>query len=136
MCKSISQLEIILAEVISCTSDTLSSSKKINNYIVTKVMEYIEANYTKNIKTNMIADFVHVNSSYLSRLFKKETGETITEVINKYRVDKAKELLSNKNIRTYEVASLVGIDDSTYFSQVFKKYAGLSPTEYRFYNLN
>jgi len=133
-CKSISQLEEILLDVISCTSNSISSSKRMNNYIVVKAMEYIKAHYTQNIKSNMIAEYVHVNSSYLSRLFKKETGETITEVINKLRVEKAKELFDNKSIKTYEVALQVGIDDSTYFSQVFKKYTGLSPTEYRYSN--
>lgn len=130
-CNSISHLKMILTGVITSTSSCISSSQRLNNYIIKKATEYIKDNYSKNIKLNSIAKFVHVNSSYLSRIFRKETGETITEVINRLRIEKAKELLSKNNIKTYEVASLVGIDDSTYFSQVFKKYAGMSPTEYK-----
>ena len=133
-CEAVARLQEILTEVIQTTCGYLNSSQRMNSYIVTAAKGYIAAHYHENIKLNTIADFVHVNSSYLSRVFKKETGETITEVINRHRVEKAKELLPNKNIKTYEVAAMVGIDDSTYFSQVFKKYAGVSPTEYRYFN--
>jgi len=133
-CSSVSHLEEILTEVIRVSTDCLNSSQRMNNYIITMVKNYIASHYSENIKLNRIAEFVHVNSSYLSRMFKKETGETITEAINKLRIQKAKELLSNKNIKLYEVAAMVGINDSTYFSQVFKKYAGMSPTAYRYFN--
>ena len=94
-------------------------------------MEYIRNHYTQNIKHQLIAEYVHVNKSYLSRLFHKETGETLTDAINRIRVEKAKELLADTNIKTYEAASMVGIDDPAYFSVLFKKMTGLSPTEYK-----
>lgn len=128
---SIDGLRAILTEVIISTSRFLGSSQRQNNYIIKKTMEYIKNHYTQNIKHQLIAEYVHVNKSYLSRLFHKETGETLTDAINRIRVEKAKELLANTNIKTYEVASMVGIEDPAYFSVLFKKMTGLSPTEYK-----
>lgn len=124
-------LYTILTEVVRSTSKFLSSLQRQNNYIIKKAMEYIKNNYTRNIRHQSIAEYVHVNKSYLSRLFHKETGETLTDAITRIRIEKAKELLANTNIKTYEVAFMVGIDDPAYFSVLFKKMTGLSPTEYK-----
>jgi two-component system response regulator YesN len=117
-----------LAEHI-CTE--LKNSAIQNNMIINQVNEYISKNYKKNIHLAAIANHVHVNSSYLSRLYRRETNITLTEAISKVRIEKAKELLRNPKIKAYEAASLVGIEDPAYFSLMFKKYTGYSPTEYR-----
>jgi two-component system response regulator YesN len=72
-----------------------------------------------------------MNHIYISRLFKKEMGETFLETLTKYRLKKACELLSDFDYKIYEISSMVGIFDPGYFSQVFKKYYGLTPSEYR-----
>lgn len=78
-----------------------------------------------------IADAVGLNASYLSRLFKKETGESITEHLTQFRIEKAKELLKDESLRLRDIAMAVGFNDVSYFSNTFKKIAGMSPTEFR-----
>ncbi|HZK26497.1 MAG TPA: helix-turn-helix transcriptional regulator, partial [Thermoclostridium sp.] len=74
---------------------------------------------------------VYVSTSYLSRMFKKELGVNFIDYLNGLRVEKAKELLIDSQYKTYEVAEEVGISDAHYFSRLFKKYEGISPTEFR-----
>lgn len=76
---------------------------------------------------------LYMNEDYLGKLFRQETGERFSEYVSRRRVEKAKELLAaDPNLRVYEVAERVGFGDNPqYFSQVFRKYAGCSPTEYR-----
>lgn len=116
-------------------ADVTASLDKVSiNYIVKKAKEYILQNYTQKISLKNVADNVHVNSSYLSRLYSKEMGETIIETINKLKIEKAKELLKETIMKTNEISQAVGIEDSAYFSHLFKKYIGLSPMEYRIKN--
>ncbi|WP_461205000.1 response regulator transcription factor [Clostridium sp. DL1XJH146] len=133
-CDSISDLIDILKKVILSTVDRLYYLNSQDNYIIKKVTQYIELNYQNQIKLTDLAELAHVNSSYLSRLIKKETGSTLTEIIAKIRIEKAKDLLSFSSMKTYEIAIKVGIEDPAYFSLVFKKYTGLSPSEFRKHN--
>ena len=72
-----------------------------------------------------------MNASYFSRLFKKETGEGVIDYINKVRIERAKVLLRNTDLKSSEICSMVGVLDSKYFSKLFKKMEGLTPSEYR-----
>ncbi len=128
---SISDLICILEKIILSTIDKLTHLSSQNHYIIKKIMRYIESNYMHQIKLKDLAEMVHVNSSYLSRLIKSETGSTLTEIITTLRIEKAKELLSSGHMKTYEIAIHVGIEDPAYFSQVFKKCTGLSPSEFK-----
>lgn len=74
---------------------------------------------------------VGVTTSYLGKMFQKHYGESFTEVLNRLRVDKAKELLDDPSYRVYEVAEQVGFLNTTYFFRVFKKQEGCTPAEYR-----
>ena len=69
--------------------------------------------------------------AYLSRLFKKETGESVTEHLTLLRIEKAKKLLKDDSLRLRDVAMAVGFNDVSYFSNTFKKIAGTPPTEFR-----
>lgn len=128
---SISKMICTLKSAITSTIKQLSYIRTQNNDIIKKVTCYIKLNYQNSLKLDDLASFAHVNSSYLSRLIKQETGVTLTETIAKIRIDKAKELLQCGDLKTYEVANNVGIEDPAYFSQVFKKYTGLTPSEYK-----
>ncbi|MFZ5966058.1 MAG: response regulator [Bacillota bacterium] len=130
-CESIKDLRDTLETIIRTIGSSLSLLSTQHSYIISKVMAYIEENYQSPIKLDMLADYVHVNSCYLSRLFSKETGTTLTETITRIRIEKAKELLVSNNSKTYEIASMVGFEDPSYFSCVFKKYTSLSPNQFR-----
>lgn len=96
---------------------------------VLDAIEYINKNYTKDINIKDVAEYLALSESYLSRLFKKETGYTFVEYLTNYRIKIAIELLKDHRNRVYEVAQKVGFNDSRYFSTIFKKYVGLRPTD-------
>lgn len=98
---------------------------------VQKALIYIDANLTGNLNLSSLADTLNVSSSYLSTLFKKETGHTLTEYINTRRIKHAKHLLESTRLQIQTVAQHCGIMDVQYFSRVFKRIAGMTPKEYR-----
>jgi two-component system response regulator YesN len=101
--------------------------KKSQKYkgLVTEAMEYVYNHYSENIKIEDIANRIFVTPNYFSRVFREEIGETFIEWLNKFRVEKAKEL------KTYEIAEKVGYNNYKYFNYIFKRYANCTPSEYR-----
>lgn len=78
-----------------------------------------------------LSDEIGISPNYLSSVFKMETGIRFKKYLNSYRIEQAKLLLADSRYKIYEVANLVGIEDSRYFSQIFRTYTGLKPSEYR-----
>ncbi len=105
--------------------------KDLIDELVKKADECIRNHYKEELTLQFISQELYLNSSYLSRAYKKWTGNTITEAINMYRISKAKGLLITSALNIYEVALAVGFQDSAYFTNVFLKYVGQNPTEYR-----
>ncbi len=99
--------------------------------VVYKVMEYVKANYSQKISLDDIARHVYLSRSYLSSMFKEETGESLFSYINKVRVEKSKLFLLDNAISLVDISSLCGFDDQSYFTKVFKKFTGVSPKKYR-----
>ncbi|MCI8992918.1 MAG: response regulator [Eubacterium sp.] len=83
------------------------------------------------LNITFLANKVYLSASYLSTLFKSETGKSINEFITKVRIEKAKSLLQNPKLKIYEIASLTGYSSSQYFSQSFLKATGMMPKQYR-----
>jgi two-component system, response regulator YesN len=108
-----------------------NATKTTNKKIVQKVVDLIEQYYAEEISLTWVASKVHLNSSYVSRLLKKECGKNFTDLLTGCRMEKAKELLRNPEIKISEASEKVGILDAQYFSSKFKKYTGLTPSEYR-----
>lgn len=93
---------------------------------------YMEEHYFEHdLSLEKIAEAVQVNSSYLSRAFKKKYHVNFSEYLKSIRIEHAKRLLETSNRKTYEIADQIGYDDAHYFGQVFKKKTGMSPLEYR-----
>jgi two-component system response regulator YesN len=105
-----------------------------NNYVIKNANQYMEGHFEHPIKLKDIADYIHINSSYLSRLYKDKTNKTITQYLRDLRIEKAKALIAEGNNKTYAIASLVGFEDPAYFSYVFKQQTGYSPSQYK--NIN
>lgn len=99
--------------------------------LVTAAKRYIKENLSGNLSVSSIAEKLYITPNYFSKLFKKETGEGCNDYIIRKRMSKAKSLLETTNIKTGEIAIMVGYSDVNYFSLAFKKYTGVSPTEYR-----
>ncbi|MEG0109132.1 MAG: AraC family transcriptional regulator, partial [Lachnospiraceae bacterium] len=92
---------------------------------------YIEENYkSSDISLNSVCDYLSISTSYFSMIFKNYTGETFIEALTKKRMEKAKLLLINTALKTYEIADEVGYSDPHYFSSIFKKATGETPTVY------
>ena len=99
---------------------------------VQEAMNYIGVHYNvPDITVRTIADSLGISEGYLSHVFKKETNYTLLNYLTRYRIQKAMELLLDYKIKVYEVAGLVGYRDTTYFSTTFKKFIGVSPSEYQ-----
>ncbi len=128
---NIFELESIVKSLLQILRETLLASEISYSKTVKDSIAYITENLKEPITLEQLAGHVHVNPSYLSRTFKKETGHTITDFINLKRIERAKELLSDRSILTYEIAEQVGFNDPAYFSAIFKKYVGMTPKEFR-----
>lgn len=98
---------------------------------VRKATVYIDANLSGELGLQKIADGLNLSASYLSALFKKETGKTITAYIQHRRIEYAKNLLETTSLQVQAVAQHCGIWDVHYFSRIFKQIVGMTPTAYR-----
>ena len=96
-----------------------------------QMVHYVEQNYLRKITLDEIAEYLHANRSYLSRLYKSRSGVNLFDDILHRRVEKAKEYMEHTDRKLYEIAVEVGFEDAGYFSKVFQKYTGMSPKEYR-----
>lgn len=102
------------------------------NLTVERVRKLIDGEYNRELDLTYISEKLGFNASYLSKLFSRETGETITDYINRVRIDKAKQFLrDHPGLKVYEVAHIVGYGDKIYFQKLFKRMVGATPLEYR-----
>lgn len=106
------------------------SMKDYSQYVRRAIL-LVDSQLAEELSLSKIAAALDVNSSYLSSLFKKETGSTITAYITKRRMEQAGNLLRNTSMQVQDVATYCGIPDANYFSKLFKKNMGMSPLEYR-----
>lgn len=104
---------------------------RYKNPIVEEVISYVQKNYHQDLSLKTLADQFNINSVYLGRLFKTETGDYFSDYLNKQRLKEAKHLLKDTHLRASEIAYRVGFQDPNYFYRKFKQSVGLSPTEYR-----
>jgi len=98
---------------------------------IQRARQYINEHQTEEISLGDVAKAVNTSTFYFCKLFKKATGLNFTEYLSRVRVEKAKNLLLNPNLRVSEIAFHVGFQSLTHFNRVFRKLAGESPTEYR-----
>lgn len=129
--KTMFSLITICTHIVETAINVCRDKKDIRNQLVTNVDNYIKNNYKNNISLQDISTSLFLNSSYLSRAYKKSTGITVTDAINIYRITKAKSLLKSSEMKIYEIGLEVGFRDPAYFSHVFVKYNNQNPTEYR-----
>jgi two-component system response regulator YesN len=100
----------------------------------TEVMEachYVSLHLEKRISLEEVADHLFLNSSYFSRLFKKETGETFIEYVTRMKMSRAKELLDQTSLSVGKICETLGYDNQSYFIKIFKSAVGVTPLEYK-----
>ena len=101
------------------------------NDLVSEVGHYIRENYATVGSLDDIAKTFYLDKCYLSRIFKRSTGYTITEFTNIQRIQQAQRLLEDSQLPVAEVSHQIGYENVTYFNRVFKKYVETSPLQYR-----
>lgn len=129
-CTTIAELLEKATDILTKIIEAINSNTHTNK-ITKEILAFIEQNYMNYISLVMAANHVHLSSIYLSRLLKKELNQTFVDLLTSTRISKACLLLKNPDIKTYEVSNSVGIKDPRYFTQIFRKYCGVTPTEYR-----
>lgn len=98
---------------------------------IRQVQEYMRRHYNRGITLQQAARYVHLSPAYLSRLFKQKTGQSFIEYLTELRLEGAKELLLSSDSTIDQIASQVGFKNNSYFTAVFKKREGITPSEFR-----
>lgn len=125
------ELLLTLNKYVMEAKDEISEPGRIRHKTIDNIQEYISSHYTQQLTLSQIAAQFYISPHYLSRLFKKTTGLSLTEYINSVRLVAAKNLLENSNHKIANIGEEVGFTTTTHFSRVFKEGTGLSPQQYR-----
>jgi AraC-like DNA-binding protein len=129
---SVVKLLAIFAQHLSMISNQIVLQQQNAELpVVTRAKEFIRQNQTEDLSLTKVAKAVNTSSFYFCKLFKKSTGLNFTDYVSRVRIEKAKNLLLNPNLRISEIAYEIGFQSLTHFNRVFKKIIGQSPTEYR-----
>ena len=129
---NLSNIHLLMKEIFRSYC-RLVRKYSMKNYspIVQKTIIFIESDLSLNLTLSSLASLQSVSGGYLSSIFKKETGKTVTEYIREKRIKHAIYLLTTTHLQIQTVAANCGILDLQYFSKIFKKYTGMTPKEYR-----
>lgn len=130
-CKYVSEYVEIMINIIGSTVKYINVAVSKKNILIYEAEKYIDENYQKSITVSEVARKVGVSLSYLSRIYKEVTGNTLINRINLKKIEKAKDYLDNTSMKIYEIAEILGFENTTYFSYFFKKNTGMSPKEYK-----
>lgn len=99
--------------------------------LLEKARQYVLDNVDKRIMLQDVADHICISPGYLSALFKKQYDQTLVEFINEQKCRRASELIRQGQYRIYEISYMLGFENAYYFTRVFKRYLGMTPTEYQ-----
>ena len=126
---------ILYREMDQSSSPSLHQSNQLvtndKKVIVQSLIDYISYYYMNDISLDYLSTIMHISPTYISKIFKEETGISPIQYLIQVRLEKAKDLLTSSSLSVKEIASAVGYGDAYYFSKLFKKHYDLSPTSYR-----
>ena len=125
------EMEAFLADLVKVITEFIGSRKIQGNTLVNEIISFISDNYSQDISLNDLAKKHYINPNYLSRLFKEQLGSNFVDYLISVRMKGAKRLLRETKFECNKISKLVGYKDFKYFSQVFKKHTGMTPTAYR-----
>ena len=129
--RSVRNTSAMLYQLIIKITNQFYDQDDDSSDVKTKVLSFINDNYSKNIGLEEIAQFVGISKQHLCRVFKANFHTTPYEYLTLYRLKKAKEKLTNTSLTINKISQQTGFHDSSYFCQVFKKYENLSPQKFR-----
>ena len=114
---------------MTLTTDAVESIQ--GAHVVDRMVCFIRKNYRENLKLETLAHSFGYNSAYLGKIFKEKTGRSFNTFLDLIRIEKAKELLRNRDLKVCEISKKIGYENSDYFYFKFHKYVNKSPLEYR-----
>lgn len=129
-CQMAGSLYLFLAELIQIRESSHPVIQRHYSSYLEGGMRYIQYNYSDNISVEDIAQYVGISRSHLYRIFRENTGLSPNEYLSNYRINEACSLLRKGKLSINQVASSVGYTDALYFSRVFRKLKGVSPSQY------
>ncbi len=130
--ESVVKLLTIFAQHLGIVSNQLLvRQENAEPPVITKAKKYIEEHQTEEISLAQVAKAVNTSSFYFCKMFRKVTGINFTDYVARLRIERARNLLLNPNLRISEIAFEVGFQSLTHFNRVFKRILGQSPTAYR-----
>ena len=132
LCKDAQGVLQLLRQEISRELRRLGDERSLREMRpITEAKRYIQQHYREALRLEDVSSAVGFNATYFSTLFKKETGQNFMDYLTELRISKAKELLCGDKLSVQDVAEMVGYRDLKYFSRLFKKAAGVSPSDYK-----
>lgn len=108
----------------------INQKERKNTALANSIKYYLEAHHSEDISLDSLSSSMYISPTYMSKLFKQETGDSPINYLISVRMEKAKELLTNQELTIKEVATSVGYQDAYHFSKLFKKWTGTSPREF------
>lgn len=130
-CYTYESYSIFLEQLLQRTCKLIKEKKSETDHITGSVIQYIEDHYQEDISLDLLADHLSLSRGYLSTYFKEKTGTNFVDYVISYRINKAKEILLNTDLKVQEVSQLVGYSNVSTFIRVFKKLTGLTPGDFK-----
>lgn len=112
-------------------SSIIDLPEEVPNHIINLALTFIIDNYNKPIGLQDVSEFTRTSENHLSTLFREITGINFLQYLNGYRINKSAELLRTTNLNISEVAEKCGFPTPSYFTKIFRRFAGVTPTQYR-----
>jgi len=130
--KSVEELTFWLSKIMARFTDCVFNLTDVKHVdVIFRAINFVKQNYMKKITLEEVANHVYLSPSYFSKIFKEEMKSNFNTYLNHIRIEMSKKLLMDDSIDLVDVSNLVGYEDQSYFSKVFKKITGVSPGKYR-----
>ena len=129
---NVDELSLWISKAVQTLMTTAFSNQTARHSdLIYRTIQYLKAHYMHKLNLDDVAHHVHISPTYLSRIFKRETGTTMVDFVNRIRIEKSRELLMDPSVRLIEVALQSGFESQSYFNRLFRQETGMTPLEYR-----
>ncbi len=130
--KTVEEMTFWLSKIMTRFTDCVFNLTNVKHVdVIYRAVDYVKRNYMKKITLEEVASYVYLSPSYFSKIFKEEMGRNFNSYLNHIRIEMSKRLLMDDSVVLVDVSNIVGYEDQSYFSKVFKKVTGVSPGKYR-----
>ncbi|MDF2959382.1 MAG: hypothetical protein K0S39_1117 [Paenibacillus sp.] len=128
---SLEQLESLMEQALAGACRSIRERKEQRDPMISFVTDYLEVHYNEDITLDSVAEKLDISGGYLSTYFKEKTGNNFIDYVHEVRINKAKELLLRSELKIQETAAKVGYHNLNSFNRMFKKYTGMTPSEFK-----